>query len=147
MPELLKDKGELTSHIPGHGPPARVAIGIYEIPVQLILTVWGRLASAALPWGSMTPRLILSTMCKLFSGSVLPYWFAVDQCRAAPAPQLIVVWAILWVINTLHEPHRSFTYLQCPVPYHQLSIPYSNKRVLSYQYPLCYSILREGREQ
>ncbi len=42
-------------------------------------------------------------MHKLFSGKVDSYW-AIGVPATAPVPWLIVVKAILWVINTLHDP-------------------------------------------
>jgi len=63
----------------------------------------------------MPGRHIYSTICKLFSGKFIPYW-AVGVVDTAPVPRLIVVWAILWVINTLHDPGSLASTQLPPVP-------------------------------
>jgi len=55
-------------------------------------------------------------MRKLFSGKVDPYW-AIGVPATAPVPWLTVVKAVLWVINTLHDPGGCYGIRLPPVPH------------------------------
>jgi len=79
---------------------ARVFTGPVVTTIQPIQTVRGR------------PTASAST-----KSSTTPYWTVGPSASALlPVPRLIAVWAVLWVINTLHDPHRAPTACQHPVP-------------------------------
>ncbi len=116
MSELLLDQGESTGSVLGHGPPVGVSPGPYVTPVLPTLAAQLDMASTASSQHHTTPRPLFSTMRKLFSGKVDSYW-AIGVPATAPVPRLIVVKAVLWVINTLHDPGSCHSNQLPPVPH------------------------------
>jgi len=82
---LWPNEGELTGLSPGHALPV-------NDHVLAITSKTGLLKSPALP-------IATTDIVAAVTGSP-----AHSLPVALPAPQLIMVWAVLWVINMLHDP-------------------------------------------
>jgi len=139
--ELPPDNKESIGSRPRHGPPVRVftgpIVGVFTGPVvtstQPISTVQG--------W----PATTASSRARVFAGPVVAMiqpiltvrgrpiamapptksstWAVEPRASALlPVPRLIAVQAVLWVINTLHDPRRLPTACRHPVPCFQSTV-------------------------
>ncbi len=152
--EFPPDSGESIGSRPHHGPPVRVFAGpvlrVFTGPVatltQPISTVQGRSATMAstrarvfagpvvtLIQPILTVQGRPATMASTMS-SMTPWAVGPSALALLPVPQLIAVRAILWVINTLHNPRRVPTAHQHPVA--TLLASYGHRGALC-THPLC----------
>jgi len=109
------NKEESTGPVSCHGPPVGESHGPYDTPVQPTETENSRLVPMASTPRARPCRLMFPTLHKLLSRKVTPCW-AIGVHATAPVPWLIVVWAILWVINPLHDPGSPCSNQLPPVP-------------------------------
>jgi len=112
-----------------HGPPVGVFTGPMVTPVQPILSVQGRPAVTASARARVFAGPVVTMIQPILTvrgrpapsastkSSTTPYWAVGPSASALlPVPRLIAVRAVLWVINTLHDPRRVPTACQHPVP-------------------------------
>jgi len=89
---------ELTGPVSCYGPPVRVTTGSFETLVQPTVAAQMMLVARVSIQHTTPDRPIYTTIYKLFSGKVSPYW-AVGFPTTAPVPWLIVKWAVLCTLG------------------------------------------------